>query len=380
MVTRTAKYSILQLLYFMSAYITSIGTANPKNKIEQREIAAFMAKNLQFDEARTRELEVLYRATGIGYRHTVIDDYTRKIGAFDFFPNTDDLEPFPSVSQRMEVFKRDALPLALDAINACDYHFDNSAFTHLITVSCTGMYAPGLDIEITKHLGLSHSVQRTSINFMGCYAAINALKVAAQACTGTSDAKVLIVCLELCSIHFQKATNDDNLLANALFGDGAAAVVVQPAPEHDFSLELEAFHCDLATNGHKDMAWGIGNLGFEMALSTYVPDIIKTGIKKLSSELLQQLDLDIEGPDYYAIHPGGKKILEAIESELEISREDNAHAYEVLRKFGNMSSPTVLFVIKSLQDTLVQQDRSKRILSFAFGPGLTMESMLLRIA
>lgn len=363
----------------MNAYITSIGTANPAYKIKQSDIANFMATNLQYDERKTRELEVLYRATGIGHRHSVVQDYTRQMGDFDFYPNEKGLEPFPTVQQRMDLFKKEALPLALKAIENCNSDVKKEAFTHLITVSCTGMYAPGLDIEITKTLGLSHSIQRTSINFMGCYAAINALKVAAQVCTANSEAKVLVVCVELCSIHFQKKDDDDNKIANALFGDGAAAIVMESAPSAGTNCKIEAFHCDLATEGHNDMAWHIGNFGFEMALSTYVPDIIKTGIKTLTEKLLSNLQLSMDEISHFAIHPGGKKILDAIEEELNISRQDNRHAHEVLREHGNMSSPTVLFVLNSILNTVDAKNQNEKILSFAFGPGLTLESMLLSI-
>ena len=302
----------------MSAFITSIGTASPKHRLKQSEIADFMAINLKLDENQRRELQVLYRATGIQERYTVLEDYTRSIGSFEFFPNSEQLEPFPTVSKRLEVFKKEALPLSITAIKNCLGTADPGELTHLITVSCTGMYAPGIDIELTHSLGLSPSIRRTSINFMGCYAAINALKVAAQACLADRNAKVLVVCVELCSLHFQKYNTEDNILANALFGDGAAAVLVEGEANGPRPLSMEAFHCTLAPNGHKDMAWSIGDLGFEMALSSYVPEIIKNGIGDLTRELLSQIDKDLMEIEYYAIHPGGKKILDAIEEELSI--------------------------------------------------------------
>src|SRR5699024_10541350 len=146
--------------------------------------------------------------------------------------------------------------------------------THLITVSCTGMYAPGLDIEIVQEARLSPSVKRTAINFMGCYAAFNAIKVGDAICKAEAEARVLIVCVELCSIHFQKKKDDDNILSNALFGDGAAAIVLQSTPPQAASLALERFHCDLSFEGKQEMAWHIGDHGFEMRLSAYVPDMI----------------------------------------------------------------------------------------------------------
>jgi predicted naringenin-chalcone synthase len=213
---------------------------------------------------------------------------------------------------------------------------------------------------------------------MGCYAAFNALKLADQFCQNNEKAKVLIVCIELCSIHFQKHDDEDTLLANALFGDGAAAVLVESTFEN-VGLSLEHFHCDIVPSGKNDMAWQISDFGFEMKLSTYVPEIIKGGIHSLTQSLLGQLGMAREDIDLFAIHPGGKRILQVIEEELDMSKEDNQFAYDVLREYGNMSSPTVLFVLRQLMDSLSEKDQDKHILSFAFGPGLTLESMLLKV-
>jgi predicted naringenin-chalcone synthase len=241
------------------------------------------------------------------------------------------------------------------------------------------MYAPGLDIDLVKALGLNSSVERTSINFMGCYAAFNALKIAAAACTARAEAKVLILCTELCSIHFQKENTDDNMLANAIFGDGSAAALVEGIARRGISLQLEEFHCELATEGEHDMTWTVGDLGFEMRLSSYVPEIIRSGIKNLTRSLMAKIGKNLSEVSYFAIHPGGKKILETIESELGLQKGQNKHAYDILRNYGNMSSPTVLFVLKEILSQIHMADDGKRILSFAFGPGLTLESTLLKI-
>jgi len=241
------------------------------------------------------------------------------------------------------------------------------------------MYAPGLDIDLVKSLNLSSSVNRLCINFMGCYAAFNAIKLADSFCAADPKAKVLIVCTELCSIHFQKEFTEDNLLANALFADGAAALLIEGEPRRGVNLKPVSFFCDLAPEGEQDMAWTVGDLGFEMKLSAYVPEIIKNGIAKLTSNLLAQISQQLTDVSYYAIHPGGKKILEVIEQELDLSKADNRAAYEVLKNYGNMSSPTVLFVLNEISKNLTNTDDGKKILSFAFGPGLTLESMVLEI-
>jgi len=241
------------------------------------------------------------------------------------------------------------------------------------------MYAPGLDIDLVKKLQLPTNVLRTGINFMGCYAAFNAFKIADAFCRLDENAKVLIVCTELCSLHFQKEATEDNLISNALFGDGAAAVLVEGMTTAPLRLKLENFCSDLAFEGERDMAWAIGDLGFEMRLSTYVPSIIKSGILKLTKTLLDNISKNIDDIRYFAIHPGGRKILESIEEELGINKCQNEPAYHVLKNYGNMSSPTILFVLQEIVKKLTPGDHGEHIMSFAFGPGLTLESMVLKI-
>lgn len=376
----------------MSSYINAIGTAVPRYKIEQSGIIHFMAKAHQMRPKEKQRLKALYRASGIEYRHSVLPDFGL-MGGFSFFPDNDTLEPFPSIGQRMDLYQKEALTLSLQAVEHCLQSQENirvTDITHLIMVSCTGMYAPGIDIELISALGLSGSVQRTCINFMGCYAAFNALKAADHIIRADTQAKVLMICTELCTIHFQKKKDEDTLLANALFADGSAAVLLSSQAEAGKAqLALEQFYCDLAPEGKEDMAWQIGDFGFEMKLSAYVPEIIRRGIRQLTERLvsqytLQSLELDEdEHPDkiadYFAIHPGGKRILQVIEEQLKMSTEDNRYAYKILKEFGNMSSPTILFVLKALLQDLSLSDHDKQVLSFAFGPGLTLESMLLRI-
>lgn len=366
----------------MKSYITSIGTAVPKFKNKQSTIAEFMSEAAGMNEEEKNKLSLLYRASGISYRQSVIPDFGKRNGEYTFFPNTPDLEPFPTVGERMKLYEKEALPLALQAVEDCfaQTKINPSEITHLVTVSCSGMYAPGLDIELIEKLSLSRNVQRTCINFMGCYAAFNGLKAADAICRSTKNAKVLLVCVELCTIHYQKTKDWDQILSNALFSDGAAAVLIDSEkPETGTALSMENFHCDLAPEGKGDMAWHISDTGFEMTLSSYVPDLIKSGIGKLTIDLLSKLDLTADEIDFYAIHPGGKKILEAIEWVLKIEKDKNRFAHHILREYGNMSSPTVLFVLKEILKDLSDSDDQKNILSFAFGPGLTLESMMLKI-
>jgi predicted naringenin-chalcone synthase len=194
-------------------------------------------------------------------------------------------------------------------------------------------------------------------------------------------ARVLIVSVELCTLHFQKSHEEDHLVSNALFADGAAACLVlgQPLATATPSLALQAFHCGLAPEGVQDMAWHIGDFGFEMTLSGYVPALIEGGIGQLTSDLLKDLPVRREDIRHFALHPGGRKILEAIEQALGLSKHDNRYAYQVLRDYGNMSSATVLFVLRELLAAASPADNGAPVLSCAFGPGLTMEALLLEM-
>ncbi len=365
----------------MQSFITAIGTAVPQHKIEQAQAAQWMQRQLKLNERESKMLNALYEASGIQNRYTVLQDFT-SLQNFTFFPDSEDLEPFPSTAKRMEIYRQQALPLAEKAIYNCleKCFVPKNEITHLIVVSCTGMYAPGLDIELIQSLGLQTNVERTCIQFMGCYAAFNGLKSASAICRSNPQAKVLLLCIELCTIHFQKYKTRDHFVSNALFADGAAAVIIEPQPQTGkINLQLEAFHCDLALDSSKEMAWKIGDHGFEMVLSSYVPQVIKSGIKNLTAKLLRKLDMQLNDIKHFAIHPGGRKILEVCQEELNLSPENIACSYEILQKYGNMSSATVLFVLEALYKGLPKNASGEQILSFAFGPGLTMESMLLSV-
>ncbi len=361
--------------------IISFGTATPRYTYPQNAVAELISTSLNLKPAERRLLKSVYRSTGIDQRYSVLKDYCANPGEFEFFPNDADV-PFPSTQQRMKVYRENALALALHAIAASLASLDNfnlAQITHVITVSCTGMYAPGLDIEIVQNLNLNLSVKRTVINFMGCYGAFNAIKVADAICKAEPESLVLIVCLEICTIHFQKNMSRDNIIAHSIFADGAAAIIMQANPQQRKYLTLEHFHCDLLPKTNDSMTWEIADSGFDIVLSSYVPEIIDKGIQAFFKKLISTSRFKLEDIDFFAIHPGAKKILQACEKALNISEEQNKYSYRVLKQYGNMSSPTVLFVLKAIWDELDLKDQRKNIYSCAFGPGLTLESMLLKI-
>jgi predicted naringenin-chalcone synthase len=361
------------------AAITAIGTANPAYHRSQHEIAELIIAGVHLQPVEKRLLRSIYKATGIETRYSVLSDYCKAPGEFEFFPNAPDT-PFPSTAARMTIYQDNALPLAVAAIQNCFAAHEGIAphtITHLITISCTGMYAPGLDIELVKALELVSTVKRTAINFMGCYGAFNGMKVADAICRADPEAKVLMVCVELCSIHFQNDFSVTNLLSNAIFADGAAAVIIEAQPAQGRCFSLGTFHCDLLPQTSQEMAWKIADSGFDIVLSSYVPEAIQSGIAAFLGKLQQQAGMAATPIDYFAIHPGGLKILQACEAALQLTAEDNRFSYAVLKRYGNMSSATVLFVLKEIWQSLTRADHGKSIFSCAFGPGLTLESLLL---
>jgi predicted naringenin-chalcone synthase len=367
----------------MRSAIFSISTAVPEFKHKQSDIFNFMRTFSSRTEAEQRSLKLLYDRSGIDTRYSTIPDYSVSADKRTFYPSTADLEPFPRLEERMEYFNHKALELSLDAIKKCLHpHTNANEITHLITVSCTGISAPGLDIFLIEELKLKPNIYRTSVNFMGCYAAIHAMKQADAICSNNKNALVLIVCVELCTLHFQKEIDKDTIGANLLFADGAAAVLIgeqeNPKYKNQNSLLIKEFYSEVSLSGKSDMAWQLGGKGFLMTLSSYIPELIKVGIKSLVNNALHNLNLSHEQISHWAIHPGGRKILEVIQIELKLSALDLDSSYKTLKDYGNMSSPTVLFVLKDIWDRKLKwNEHAELIFGAGFGPGLTMETFVL---
>ena len=336
-----------------------------------------MSRIYAFNEKERRTLKFLYRQSGISQRYSVLPDYTREPEEWTFYPPAENLEPFPSLEERMEIFGRESVGLSAQSIRDClENQLDIQEITHLITVTCTGLSAPGLDLQLIELLDLPKNIFRTSVNFMGCYAAIHALKVADALCSQNPQAKVLIVCTELCTLHFQQQASVDNITSSLLFGDGSAAVLVTGAGDKKGGYPLLGFYGEVIPRGKKDMSWQLSSTGFAMTLSGYVPDLIEEDFNTLVDNALSRHGLPRQDITHWSIHPGGRKILEAIEKSLSITREKLDASYRILREYGNMSSPTILFVLKSILSGLNPAEPS-RIFGAAFGPGLTMETFIL---
>ncbi len=357
--------------------IISIGTAVPPHRHQQGDILHFMQQVYAMNETDSRKIKFLYHHSGIQTRYSVVPDYNRSINEWKFYPHSENLEPFPTLEMRMSWFNKYAGPLSVDAIRNCiDGHIHSNEITHLITVSCTGMSAPGLDLQVMELLDLPKNIYRTSVNFMGCYAAIHAMKMADAICSGNHHAKILIVCTELCTLHFQKEATQDNIASSLLFADGAAAALITHDSFGKKGWHIDNFYSEILAKGKKDMAWELSGTGFLMTLSGYVPELIEEDFEPLIERSLQHAGLSMPEITDWCIHPGGKRILDAISKTLHLPEGSLQKSYEVLKEYGNMSSPTILFVLKRIMQQAPVKER-KHLLGAAFGPGLTMETFTL---
>ena len=361
----------------------AIGTAVPQHRIAQQDYEKILL-DAEPDRAQKLRLRRIYGASGIAHRHSVLAEYGQPDHEHHVLFQPGEGKAQAALSVRMELFEEHALPLlreaALDAFAQMEECRPEDV-THVITFSCTGLYAPGTDIELINALGMAKDAERTCINFMGCYAAINAMKTAAHICRSEPEAVVLLAGVELCTLHYRTAPDTDQMVANAIFADGAATGIVSAkslrrkgnAP----ALALSHFYAAFEDAGAADMVWRVRDHGFELRLSADVPGRLEVSIRGLVEKLLAKTGKSMPDIDRYAIHPGGVRILQACEKALELTPEDNACSYEVLRNNGNMSSVTVLFVLR--QQLQSRPPTGSLIMTCAFGPGLTMESALVEV-
>ncbi len=361
------------------SYLLCIETANPPYVHRQEALADYYCSSLSAEfKSHKRKIQAVSRSSGISERYSVVNDFAGGSTTYSVFPEAGSGAALPTLNTRMEVFKREALNLSVAAVKKIS-GFDTikDSLTHIITVTCTGLFAPGLDIELVTSLGLKRTIHRSSINFMGCNAAVLACRQAHQICTGDKKAVVLIVCTELCTLHFQNDHTDDYILSNLLFGDGSAAAIIsgrkEPPHQKYQPVKINSFHSLIVEEGMQDMAWQISERGFIMNLSSYVSALLN----KRMGQLLCSQGIKVSNIRHWAIHPGGKKILDEFCSTLMIKKEQLKYSYNTLRDFGNMSSATILFVLKELMQSQEIKPREK-IYAAAFGPGLTIESVILQ--
>ncbi len=363
----------------MSLRVTGIGTAVPTHSITQPEAAESWAALAGVEGRKARTIKALYGKSRVRKRHSTILEGTDEGGAprqTFFQPARGAGDPGPSTQARMLRFESDAPELAARAARAALEEAGTEAdrITHLVTVSCTGFFAPGPDIELVERLGLSPSVERTHVGFMGCHGSLNGLRVASAFTGAWPEARVLVASVELCTLHMSYDWDPDTLVANSLFGDGAAALVgVRPGDGvSGSSWRLAASGTFLLPESADAMTWRIGDHGFRMTLAATVPHIIKTHLRGWVEGWLAENGLSLAGVATWAVHPGGPRILTSVQEALELGPQDNAVSREVLSEFGNMSSATILFTL----DRLRRQDAPRPLVAMAFGPGLVVEAAL----
>jgi predicted naringenin-chalcone synthase len=361
----------------MAAYIHTIEQSVPQYSYSQQELLQQMQNTIQGEEKERRLLHYIYNRSGIKTRHSVVNDF-RHEGSFRLFFNGQGAKP--GTKSRNDTFITEGRKLFVDVARRLisRSNFKPEEITHLITVSCTGFYAPGPDFDIVKALRMRPDIERYNLGFMGCYAVIPALKLANQICTADRNANVMIVSVELCTLHFQATPVTDDLVSASVFADGGAgAIVSSQKPETGSFFQIDGFASVITEKGEKDMAWSIGDNGFNMVLSSYIPSLLGSGLSDFLEPVLKKYSLAMEDVDLWGVHPGGRAILDTIEKNLNLPKDALTASRTILSRFGNMSSATILFVLRELLNADTDSGKSKTTMALAFGPGLTIESALL---
>ena len=426
----------------MAVTLRALQTVVPPTILIQDQVRDVFAAQPDLSRLAQRLVSTSFNLSGIDKRHTVIEELTLDADAADprFFDPVTQRLLMPSTKVRNELYITEATKLFVEAgrraLEACP-GINAADVTHVVTVSCTGFYAPGPDYMLVRELGLSPATQRYHLGFMGCYASMPALRTARQFVLADPAAVVLVVSAELCSLHLRTSNDPDTIVASSLFADGAAGGIVSSRPPEpgEVALNLDHFETVITPVGEGDMAWKIGDEGFEMVLSSYVPHIIDEHIEGALAPLFDR-DETLAGllptqevtvladvlsevlagslvasgagaglpdepvasgagalagagpgsPDslstaiaHWAIHPGGRSILDKTEAKLGLTEAQLVPSRETLRQYGNMSSATILFVMKAIMDAPTTED-GQRVCAMAFGPGLTVESGLMTVA
>ncbi len=358
-----------------TAYINRIATGVPANDVHAGFVRYALAL-LEHDEYSTTLLRRMVRRSGIEHRYSCLASAPEGRG--------DQLGPaldgesfyvrgrFPDTATRMRLFEARAPQLAAETIEKLKLEQNCDDVTHLLITCCTGFSAPGLDIEVIERCRLSGSIERTIIGFMGCYAAINALKLARHIVRSERHSRVLVLNLELCTLHLQETADVSQLLCFLLFSDGCAASLITSEPH---GIALDDFKAMLLPDTRELMSWNIRNQGFDMLLSGEVPAAIHDALLAKSNEILACAPNRLTGP--WAVHAGGRTILDAVERALNLGPAALSASRDILRRYGNMSSATVMFVLAELMRSAANGTSGY---AMSFGPGLIAETMLFRTA
>jgi predicted naringenin-chalcone synthase len=356
-----------------------ITTASPPYQVTQAKAAEELKARMALSPAIARVIEAASQRSGIESRYVVVPD--AESASTNRFYSTERGAKVPDTKTRMTKYEYWTKILAREAVARLleETKCDPSMIRRIITVSCTGFYAPGIDYHLMKELNLPADARRTHIGFMGCAAALigfTSVLESLQAAENEQSA-ALLVAVELCSLHLQTEPTRDNILANMIFADGCAAALFSRNSILQPRLKLISTHSHLFSNSAHYMGWKIGNTGFEMMLSSELPRIISEEAVPVVQKLIAQKGIDAGAIRHWVLHPGGKAILDALQSGLNVSDEDMLPSRTVLKNYGNMSSATILFVMKELLAVRII-GRDEYVCAIAFGPGLTMEVAFLK--
>src|SRR6185312_5732535 len=349
------------------AFINRIATANPPNDVH----AAFLDFGrlmLREDRKRLAVFNRMAERSAIAHRYSYFRPGGQSPGldADGFYR----LGAFPGTSDRMRKFESVAPGLAVEAVSKLLPEEERAGITHVVVTSCTGFSAPGIDLALVERCGLNPSVERTMVGFMGCSAAINALKLARHIVRSEPKARVLAVNLELCTLHLHETADLEEILSFLLFADGCAAALVSADP---VGVAIQSFHAALVPDTRELIRWHIREQGFDMVLSGAVPGAIRSALSNARDDILGGAN-DI---DLWAVHPGGRTVLDAVQEAFALPAEALSASRSVLHDFGNMSSGTVMFVL----DRIMRAAKAgQRGCAMSFGPGLVAETMMFRMA
>jgi len=357
--------------------ILGMGTAVPEGYFSQSDSAQIAEHFFNGDDQHRRLLPMLYKKTTVKRRYSVI----LKASEGDlrdrqklYAPATSPADAGPGTAERMRYFEQYASRLALSASQRSLQQAGIQAgeITHLVTVSCTGLVAPGFDIDLVGSLPLKPDTPRTHVGFMGCHGAINGLRVAEAFTRNDPTARVLLCSTELCSLHYQYQAGVEQMVANALFADGSAALVLGQSEHAADVWSLRACGTGMIAGSREMMSWRVGDHGFDMTLSPELPALIENNLRPWMEHWLGRFHLKPADIRSWAAHPGGPRILHGFAQAMKLSRRDLAAAYHILEQFGNMSSATILFLINELQ----HRQAELPCVAIGFGPGITIESAL----
>ena len=349
--------------------IISIETGVPANQYAQPEVLDYFLE-LQGEKRRERAIQAIFEKAGVGFRHMVVES--------DYYNQP------RSTQARNDLYMTEAVPLGQQVICA---GLDQSGFKptdidDLMVVSCTGLSIPGLDLQLAGLLRMRPDLHRTCILGMGCYGAFPGMRRASEAVKANPGSLALMLSIELCSLHLQFDPSSENVVSTALFADGAAmALIGDEAAASRVQGTLgpciidARTHCDYSTLDH--MSFKVTDTGFRMYLSSYVPDLLAAQVGDFVDGLLTANHLRREDVRYWGVHPGSTKIVDLVQAQLGLSDEQVEPSHHVLYNYGNMSSATILFVLDHIQRCNHPEADEYGVL-LAFGPGLTMEGLLVQ--